>query len=397
MFNWTTTTILNSLKDMTTGLPLIRVWGEPQSTDAEGNDFKEEPKLAGFSGKYPVLKIKRDHTFESRYVSSVYKSTGYNPTVCEMTVDVAKVIEILNDRGMLDDAPVTGRLAFYVALEGSEESIYANDWYQKGKPFSVGFSIKKGATEDDAEKVAAQIVKNANKFGVVMYGKKVFDITADGAVLTVKGTHEYQRFYMAAVAIDEGISEEVVDSFDLGVLAENENKSEEEVFELTKRGLNGFGTYHQLVKDLRLPTAHNTKWLRVKADETPIVGALYNQYIITYCAPSMANPGFTVIGQHNMSVTTHVFWVNQAIAKEFENFLEEAEINVAEVNVVEAEGETAEVTMDPVTKSVAFADADGEAIADNKVKKEGGVDYAANHNNKLVHSEAGENDKVAQD
>jgi hypothetical protein len=41
----------------------------------------------------------------------------------------------------------------------------------------------------------------------------------------------------------------------------------------------------------------------------PIVGALYTQYIITYYAPSCANPSFTAIGNRSMSETTHVFWV----------------------------------------------------------------------------------------
>jgi hypothetical protein len=44
----------------------------------------------------------------------------------------------------------------------------------------------------------------------------------------------------------------------------------------------------------------------------PIVGALYTQYIITYYAPSTANPSFTAVGNRSMSETTHVFWVNTA-------------------------------------------------------------------------------------
>lgn len=345
MFNWTTTTIINSLKDYTTGADLVKVW-----TGAEDG---EDGLKAGFSGQYPVLKVKRDKVFESRYISKVYKAIANNPSFCELTVNVDEILNLVD----VSEAPAHVRLSFYVALEGSEESIYANDWYQKGKPFSIGFDIKKG--ESDAEKVADKIIKNANKFGVVTYGKKIFDLSKDGSTITLKGTHEYQRFKMAAVSIDDIIDEVLVDFYEDGV----DTVSENGVFGLVNRGVNGFGTYHQLVKDLRLPTAHHNKWLQLKEDEKPVVGAKYNQYIVTYCAPSMANPGFTVVGQHNMSVTTHVFWVNQAIDEEFAALMAQV-AEVAIVNKVETDEET---QVDTVT----FEEAG--------VKTTGGENYSSNH------------------
>lgn len=375
MFNWTTTTILNSLKDYSTGADLAKVW-----TGAETLEGQELP--SGFSGAYPVIKIKRDHTFESRYISKVYKAIANNPTLCELKVDVEALLGLLD----VEEAPVHARLAFYVSLEGSEESIYANDWYQKGKPFSIGFDVKKG--ESDAEAVAKRIKKNAEKFGIVVYGKKIFDITLDGAVLTIKGTHEYQRFKMAAIAVDDVLDEMVVDFFADGEVAEGE-KSENEVFELVKRGINGFGTYHQLVKDLRLPTVHHNKWLQIKEDEKPVIGAKYNQYIVTYCAPSMANPGFTVVGQHNMSVTTHVFWVNQAIDEAFAKLFEDANVNVTVVNDVTTEG------AEEVTLKVGGVDT--VTYTEDGVRTVGGEKFSANHEQKLVHKEAAEDDKTAND
>ena len=192
MFNWTTTTIINSLKDYTTGADLIKVWTGASGEDAAG-------LKAGFSGTYPVIKIKRDKTFETRYISKIYKAIANNPILCEMTVDCAKLLALVTTK------PAHVRLSFYVALEGSEESIYANDWYQKGKPFSIGFDV---TATDTAATIAAKIKKNAEKFGVVIYGKKVFDLIDNGNnTLTLKGTHEYQRFKMAAVAIDDVIDE----------------------------------------------------------------------------------------------------------------------------------------------------------------------------------------------
>ena len=352
MFNWTTTTIINSLKDYTTGADLIKVWTGASGEDAAG-------LKAGFSGTYPVIKIKRDKTFETRYISKIYKAIANNPILCEMTVNCE------NLRTLVTTKPAHVRLSFYVALEGSEESIYANDWYQKGKPFSIGFDV---TATDTAATIAAKIKKNAEKFGVVIYGKKVFDLIDNGDnTLTLKGTHEYQRFKMAAVAIDDVIDEQIVDYFEDGA----EATSEGGVFELVKRGVNGFGTYHQLVKDLRLPTAHHTKWLQLKEDEKPVVGAKYNQYIITYCAPSMANPGFTVIGQHNMSVTTHVFWVNQAVDAEFQAALTAAGITPEVVNTVTVDEQTkADTAVAPTEAGV-------------KTSASAGTNYSVNHEQTL--------------
>lgn len=219
MFNWTTTTIINTLQDINTNENLVKVW------TGANTDLK-----SGFSGSYPVMKIKKDFLFEARYVAKVYKAYASDPTPCEITVDC----NIINTKVAAGARPSHARLSFYVALEGSEESIYANDGYQKGKPFSVGFDI---TAADDGASIAKKIKKNAEKYGVVMYGKKSFDIEVKDAVLTIKGTHEYQRFKNAAVALDDDIDEIYVDTYEDG-----EKTSENKVFTLINRGTNGFGT-----------------------------------------------------------------------------------------------------------------------------------------------------------
>jgi hypothetical protein len=77
---------------------------------------------------------------------------------------------------------------------------------------------------------------------------------------------------------------------------------------LVKFGKNAFGTYSQIIKDLRLPTAANYQWSAIRQVETPIVGATYNQYIIEYHAPANSHP-LSVVGGRLNSHTTHVFWV----------------------------------------------------------------------------------------
>lgn len=339
MFNWTTTTILNSLKDITTGDDLIKVFFD---------------KFKGASDSNPVLKIKRDKTFENRYVTSVYKAEAADPVLCKMTVNCAKLITAITALHTEDTWKDHARLSFYIALEGSEESIYANDMYQKGKPFSIGFDVTKTTKAAD---LAALIKKNAEKYGVVIYGKQVLKLTADGDNLVVEGTHEHQRIKVAFVAVDTVIDEEVVDAFSEADATTNATSGKKEsdlgVFVLEERGANGFGTYTQLIKDLRLPTYANLQWNALHEDEKPVVGGHYNQYIITYCAPSMANPSLTMIGQHGNSITTHVFWVADGLTTEFEGFLT-----------------TAKLTITPAALKVA-ADANiGEKYAENHEQSE---------------------------
>ena len=272
MFNWTTTTIINEL-------PLM---------ESEMN------------GK--ALRIGK-HLFEKRWVESIRKATGKNMELCEATVNLNNI-----DFG----TATVARLYIYVGLEGSEESIYANDWYRKGMPLSVSFAVT------DATNMAKAIVDTVKTFNVFTKVKKVLEVTENAGVLTIKGTHEHQRLQKIQIFVEQGtapFTEEVaVVNYELN------RKADANVTEINK-GRNGFGTYSQLVKDLRLPTAVHTNWLSVQKDEMPIVGSLYTQYIITYYAPSMANPSFTAIGNRSMSETTHVFWVKSDLITNWETKL----------------------------------------------------------------------------
>ena len=283
MFNWTTTTLINKL-------PSYKVDGE----------------------KVRIGK----HLFEKRWVESIRKAEGHDYELCEVNLDMDKVATAVAGAQV-------ARLYIYVGLEGSEESIYANDWYRKGMPLSVSFAV--GAAAD----MAKAIVDTIGKFNVFTKVKKVLDVKAEGAVLTIKGTHEHQRLQKIAVLVENpdsllGEEKPVLEwALNEAKYAATEEGGAAAYVEKTgvtivKAGLNGFGTYSQLLKDLRLPTAVHNSWLSVQKDEMPIVGAKYNQYIINYYAPSTANPSFTAVGNRSMSETTHVFWVHEDLVTEWE-------------------------------------------------------------------------------
>lgn len=284
MFNWTTTTLINEL-------PFIK---------ADGEKLRIGNKL-----------------FEKRWVESIRKAVGHDMSLCEAQLDLSKVD--------LGDAKVA-RLYIYVGLEGSEESIYANDWYRKGMPLSISFAVS-----SEAKDMAKAIVDTVKTFNVFTKVKKVLDVTAEEAVLTIKGTHEHQRLQKIAILVEDPESklgeEKVVAEYELN------RKAHAAVTEINK-GVNGFGTYSQLIKDLRLPTANHNSWLSVQKDEMPIVGAIYTQYIIKYYAPSTANPSFTAIGNRSMSETTHVFWVKSDLVSAWEGHLATIDPDAAGLNTV---------------------------------------------------------------
>ena len=276
MFNWTTTTLINKI-------PFHNV-------EKEG-----------------VLRIGK-HLFEKKWVETIRKAKGHGHELCEATLDLSKVT--------FGEATVA-RLYIYVGLEGSEESIYANDWYRKGMPLSVSFAVS-----DNAAEMAAAIVDTVKSFNVFTKVKKVLDVTAGtedtAGVLTIKGTHEHQRLQKIAILVEDPKSvfgEEKV------VLEYIKGRKNATGINIVKEGVNGFGTYSQLIKDLRLPTAAHTGWLNVQKDEMPVVGAVYTQYIINYYAPSTANPSFTAVGNRSMSETTHVFWVHEDLVTDWEAVL----------------------------------------------------------------------------
>ena len=284
MFNWTTTTLINELPHMV--------------TEKDGK----------------ALRIGK-HLFEKRWVESIRKAEGHSMELCETWLDL---------NGINFQGATVARLYIYVGLDGSEESIYANDWYRKGMPLSISFPVT-----DNAETMVKSIVDLAKRFNVFTKVKKVLDVTAgtgkdDEApktTLVIKGTHEHQRIQKIAILVNDP-SEKNITGEELAVVNYELNHTPDETkVTLKNAGKNGFGTYSQLLKDLRLPTTANTGWNSVQKDEMPVVGALYDQYIITYYAPSMANPSFTAVGNRSMSETTHVFWVKHELATAWENLL----------------------------------------------------------------------------
>lgn len=257
-----------------------------------------------------ALKIKRDFVFVKDCVKAIRKRAGHNAVMCKATIDFADsaLLAALKAGG----AKTYCRLDIYLGVEGAEPYIYSTPWVQKGMPFWIEFTVKKAEKADGAEKTdeaaeAAAIAKNVadmlKKNHVFLCDKDLINVSVSGSKLILEGATEYQRFRKIEISTFDAY-----DDYADKVAELDPTKTAATDIKLDERGKNSFGTYSQIIKDLRLPTAANYQWTHIRQMETPIVGAIYNQYIVEYEAPA-TNDGLHAVGQRMTSHTVHVFWV----------------------------------------------------------------------------------------
>ena len=281
--NFQTQTIINSNLDPDSGKGVVLFESKREKVDGVEKD---------------IVRVKRDFLFVKDNVDCIRRRKGYAAELCEATIDFTKLTSVVPT----DHAVNYLRLDIYIGIEGAEPYIYSTPWYHKGKPFWVEFLAKKG---DNAQALADRLEKTIKSNHIFQVDKDLIKVTNDGAgKLTLTGATEYQRFRKVTLNIfeaDANYADLVTE------LNPNEVVASDAIALVTK-GKNAFGTYSQIVKDLRLPTAANYQWLATRKVEIPIVGAVYNQYIIEYHAPANSHP-LSVVGGRLDSHTTHVFWV----------------------------------------------------------------------------------------
>lgn len=254
-----------------------------------------------------ALKIKRDFVFVRGCVKAIRKRVGQEAVPCKATID-------FGDTTLLGALTAGGaktycRLDIYLGVEGVEPYIYSTPWAQKGMPFWIEFTVTKADGAAIAKNVADMLKKNH----VFLCDKDLINVSVTGSKLTLEGATEYQRFRKIEISTFDAYDDYAEKVAEL----DPTNTSATDI--TLERGKNSFGTYSQIIKDLRLPTAANYQWTHIRQVETPIVGAIYDQYIVEYEAPA-TNDGLHAVGQRMTSFTTHVFWVknDSALIKEWE-------------------------------------------------------------------------------
>ena len=327
MFQFTTTNVINSDKDLTTGKALYEV-------------------------KNDTLVVKRVANFKKENIAAIYKAEASEPENAKVTIDLTGVSATAGD---------VLRLSIYVGLsQASQDSRYSNDMIYKGKPFSVDF-----VWQDTAANSAKKLVETIKKYSLLVYGEKLLTASNSGAFITIEATNEYQRFKRVDLEKFEKTPDEYPYSGKYTVLKSLSNLASKTSTQLNGTtegffaGKEGFGTYSFLLHNLRLPTSARTRAFGINQDETPIVGAKYNQYTIHYCA-NRGVLGLNAVGDTVKSVTTHVFYVKSDLASAFEALL-------AQVGSITTASAKAKDPVDPQAQSAAQTVVDA---AIDKLKKD---------------------------
>lgn len=270
MFNFTTTHVVNSNFDFSTNKALWSL----------GKDKDENV----------CLHIKGVNNFKAPNVIKIYKAPYTEPKMAKVEID-------LNNATGLKKGD-TLRLSIYIRLtQADQSSYYANDTQFKGRPFTVEIPWLGNAA--DTLKNAVKVIR---KYGLLVFEKELIKASINGTKLVLTAVTEFQRFHIVK----------------LEKYVESENpfadvwEEIEGVTKIVEKGQEGFGTYGWVLRNIKLPTNANTQAFAPKQDEMPVPGAHYTQFTIHYCV-NRGPLGLNAVGDTVKSVTTSVFYVNDAL------------------------------------------------------------------------------------
>lgn len=189
------------------------------------------------------------------------------------------------------------RLSFDIKEVGKNTSEFANALTRNAKSYSI--DLDKTATAEDFVKTIESEQKLA--------GVKLFTISEADGNITVKGDKytNVENLKLSAICVNEkftAYSSEVETVLSEGAQTKCENP---------------FGDADYLINNFRLPSLANTNWLALNQDERPIPGVKYNQFTIEKRTVRKDVHGQGAVGQEIVSVTTHVFYVNENVTTEF--------------------------------------------------------------------------------
>lgn len=289
MFKWTNTLIVNS------------------NLDSSGKTkWSAQPEDTG-SGVVGSFEFKRVNKFLKPNVVHIYKRAASDPVLGEVTFT-------MDNHGVGNY-----RVALYIRLSGSQNSYYSNDFVFKGKPLMYEFAVKDAsATAADIAKEAARVIEKIQ----TIYGDHWIKASANGNNLVIKGMDEYQLFTKAEIQkFDPTLNTALVggEFVTIATALPADDPDCDGVNTIVK-SKEGFGTYWMILKDLRLPTLEARRFAALNEEELPVAGAKYNQYTIYYCK-ERGIMGGDAVGEVTKSMTTHVFYVKEDLADDFETAL----------------------------------------------------------------------------
>lgn len=268
MFNYTTTTILNSNLD-SSGLT----------------------KVVGSAAGLNVLRV---NNFKKDGIVSIYKNpyTAGVKEVAKVTIPTVTAGKVI-------------RLTIDVRLSQQTESEYASTYLYFKKPVVVEV-IASGTAATDALALVNAIKGLKTEFGFNYLTPALIN-TADVQVTAINNN---QRFFSMIVESDKTSPNSLIQPEYDNITAST--------FSVTTAGKVGFGDDEYMVKAVMLPTYENTRYFGINKEERPVLGGNYTQYTIRYNIAKNVDYNLGISGMGDRSITNHVFYVKSDVVAAFE-------------------------------------------------------------------------------
>lgn len=289
MFQFTTTTVINNPVAATT--EDYREWTEGAWRKVDqgytwDNEAKEWAGPADLPEFRKMIKVTDGPAFTKDGVLAIH----YAP------FKEAKADKVTFDLSALDETAIY-RIVLYIRSRGNADPMYANDFVHKGKPAYVEFNGDMSVDE---------ILEVVQKFGLNMNGEKMYTVKKDGDNLVLTCVNGYQRLHF--VALEKWVEDTTL--VEGGHFSLKEADGGKVYTEEVESGCEGFGTYEQILKDLRLPTGDNLSYKNANETEMPVLGGKYFQVTVHMCKDLFNYPGGIGVQNPVASVTKHVFFLN---------------------------------------------------------------------------------------
>ena len=303
MFKFSTNTILNCTAAQLKSNAFTTVNGVDAS-NWKSVDY-ENSKITGVEGKW--LAIERLGTFRKGNVTKIFRRDGFEGTKGKVVVKCATApYDSYGNNSVIGGGGIY-RILLYIKLSGSNNSYFANDFVFKGKPLAYEYESTAGTAADIATGLAAAITKETRRFGSKYIKATV--VNSDELTIEAVGPDAaYELFTQAEL--------QKFDANYNSALIGGEYRKVAGATVTNTPCKNPFGTYWQIMKDLRLPTADALRFGAIVADDRPALGGVYTQFIIYMCV-DRGIMGGDAVGEITKSVTAHSIWVPKDAANDF--------------------------------------------------------------------------------
>lgn len=255
----------------------------------------------------------------------------------------AKHFTLNIELGLDRDARQDWTSAVYLFKKPMVVDAYAANWEDNGKELSK--LLKAVLTDYKFVHVlfGEEDAAFAEEIGVADYDASKVNIIGSDYNVKVRNISVYE--YRCDVRC-EGSSEEPVAIYD-------GRPEDAPAWAEYKANAVEFGTYNYLLHNLRMPTYENYRFTSPAAVEMPMAGAKYVQFSFLYCVPRPGLGGLSVAGQFNHSTTTHIFFVEESLAADFEADFEGVTFEEVKMDVHPDGGHAIEILPDSFATSAA--------------------------------------------